>query len=513
MGRTVYSLRNMATSVFGIILNDLLRFICRTVFLYTLGAEYLGISSLYTNILTLLSIAELGFSSAVTYSLYQPLAEGDEAKIRSIMAFYRKAYRIIGIAVFGIGLCLIPFLPYLMTGATDVINIYEYYILYLIQTSVSYLFFAYKATLLNADQKKYVTDLISYCIQILMNLIQIAVLLLWGSFFVYTVVMIVCSILTNIVTAWAVDRRYPYLKKPAEPLSKSDRHDVFRRIWAMFLYRISNAVGNATDNLIISAFLGVVTVGIYNNYYMIMRAVQNFLSNLFRSFSSSLGNLYVLESREKNEFTFRCLNHLNTYVVTLCSVCFLVMFQPFIRLWIGEQYLLSDLILVILVLNFSTNFLQTVVQIYKEASGVFVEGRYRAVATAVLNLVISILLTREIGLAGVFLGSIISRLVTTGWYDPWLLCRRAFGKSPAGYYLESLISIGLTFALGGAIFWLCRPITNNWAAFFVRGALAVALTTLLFWLYYRKSDEYAFIRGKAVAWRAKRRARKHPADN
>lgn len=495
--RTVNSLRNAATSLGGQILNNLLRFVCRTAFMYTLGKNYLGISTLYANILTLLSIAELGFGTAITYSLYKPLAEGDEARIRSLMQYFRRAYRAIGLAIFGIGMCLVPFLPRLLSRIPTEINIYEYYLLYLIQTVVSYLFFAYKAVLLNADQKKYITDLIQYVVQITMNVVQIAELILFRSFFAYTVLAIVFAVIQNVITACYVDRKYPYLREKADPLSRADRRTIFTQVYATALYKVSSAIGTATDNLIISTFIGTDMVGVYGNYYMIIQVFQNIIDGLVRAFSASVGNLFAVESRQKSEFTFRCLNLLNNFAVAICAVGFLSVFQPFITIWMGEDMLLERTVLIIVVYNFAANYMQLVCNIYNEATGTFVHGKYRAVATAALNLIISIILVRKMGLAGVFVGTIVSRLMTTFWYDPVLLYRRAFQKPVAGYFVRYGVTILLISVCAGAVYVLGKPLAAHpVAALLGKGVLAIAVTSAVFWLVYRRSEEYAFLRGK-----------------
>ena len=501
MSRTSNSLKNIATTIGGQMLNNVLRLVCRTVFIHTLGKEYLGISSLYANILTLLSLSELGFGTAITYSLYKPLVEKDEATICALMNFFKKSYRIIGVAILLFGGCLIPFLPTLMNGTTDAVNIYLYYALYLVQTVVSYLFFAYKSVIIIADQKKYINDTITYIFQILMNTVQILILIFWKSFFLYTIVAIANSIIQNIVVAYIADRKYPFLKNSGRKLSKEEKKDVFERVYAMSLYRISTVVGTATDNLIISTNISVLFVGLYDNYYMIIQVIQKLIQGFFQSFTSSLGNYYVLKSKEENEFMFRCLNRLNSWMIVFCSVCFMALLQPFITFWAGTEYLLEYSVVVVVVMNFATNFMQSTVQIYKEASGLFVKGKYRAVMTAVLNLIISIILVKKMGLAGVFLGSIISRLVTTWWYDAWLLYRYGFEKSPWKYYINCIVTIGLIFTMTYAIEWICIPLNAGLIiTIIIKGIVAVLLVNTVYLLLYGKNEEcrYLYDKGKSI---------------
>ena len=352
MGRTINSLKNIKMNMFGQVLMNIMGFICRTVFIKTLGKEYLGISSLYGNILLLLSVSELGFSNAVTYSLYRPLAENDTDKIASLMCFFRKAYRVVGLVILGLGLILLPFLPVLMNGTTDKVNIYLYYLLYLFQTATTYFFFSYKQVLLLADQKRYVADKFAYSIKGISVIAQIICLLVYPSFFIYTLIGIGTGVAVNLIVSIEVDRRYPYIKGEAKKLPKSDIKAMFEQVYASFLNRVCNIVGQATDNLIISSNINVLMVGLYDNYAMIVAVFQNILSNALHAFNGSLGNLYATEGKEKNEKIFRSLNLLNLWFVIFTSVCFLVIFQPFITLWIGEEYLFDKWVVFIIVMNY-----------------------------------------------------------------------------------------------------------------------------------------------------------------
>lgn len=500
MSRTTNSLRNAGAAVSGQLLTGLLRFACRTVFLHTLGKEYLGISSLYANVLTILSLSELGFSTAITFSLYDPLARDDRDTVRALMAFFQNAYRVIACVILALGLLLMPLLPKLMTGVTDKIDIYHYYLLYLLQSVVSYLFFSYKSVLLIADQKKYTVDYIAYGCQLAMALLQMAVLVLWKSFLAYTLLQIFTSIAQSMLTAFVVDRKYPYLKGKAPKLDRETRKDIVSRVYALSLNKISVTVGTATDNLIISSFVSVLAVGLYSNYEMVVQLVQRFLKSIFNAFTSSLGNLYATESRERSAFLFRCLNMVNNFCIILCGTCFLTLFQPFVTLWAGPDYLLAYPVVVTIALNFATNYLQNVVQIFREACGAFVLGKYRPVATAVLNLGISILLVKPMGIAGVFWGSIISRMVTTWWFDAWMLCRACFGVSPARYYGECGLTLLLTFLCAGAVELLFRSLPAvTWPLLLLKGAVCVVLVCMLCPLLCCRTKEFAYLKQKVSA--------------
>ena len=499
MGRTINSLKNIKTNMLGQMLMNLMSFVCRTVFIKTLGKEYLGISSLYGNILLLLSVTELGFSNAVTYSLYRPLAQQDTGKIASLMQFFRKAYRVVGLVILGLGLALMPFLPVLMNGTTDKVNIYLYYLLYLAQTATTYFFFSYKQVLLFADQKRYVADKLTYSIKGISVLLQILSLFLCPSFFIYTVIGIGTGIVINLIVALEVDKRYPYLKNKAEKLPKTDIKAMFEQVYASFLNRVCNIVGQATDNLIISSHISVLMVGLYDNYAMIVTVFQTILSNILHAFNGSVGNLYATEGKEKNEKIFRSLNVLNLWFVIFTSVCFLVMFQPFITLWIGEDFLFDKWVVFIIVMNYATNNMQGVTYIFRQATGLFVVGKYRPVASVISNLVLSLIMVRSMGIGGVFLASIISRMSIAWWYDAWIIYRKGFEKSPWGFYADGLMAAVWITVLSGAMQWLSTALALpvSWMGLILRGMICTVVVNLVLLLWYGRREEFQFLIQKA----------------
>lgn len=500
MGRTLNSLKNIKTNMFGQLLMNVLSFACRTVFIKTLGKDYLGISSLYGNILLLLSVTELGFSNAVTYSLYRPLAENDTEKVASLMNFFRKAYRIVGLVILGLGFALMPFLPVLMNGTTDKINIYFYYVLYLAQTATTYFFFSYKQVLLLADQKRYVADRFTYTIKGISVLLQMGCLFLYPSFLIYTLIGIGTGIVVNLVVALEVDKRYPYLKNPAKKLAKSDIQTMFEQVYASFLNRMCNIVGQATDNLIISSHINVLMVGLYDNYAMIVSVFQTILTNVLHAFNGSLGNLYATEGKEKNEKIFRSLNLLNLWFVIFTSVCFLVLFQPFITLWIGEEYLFDQWVVFIIVMNYATNNMQGVTYIFRQATGLFVVGKYRPVASVISNLVLSLIMVRSMGVGGVFLASIISRMTLAWWYDAWIVYKRGFGKSPWGFYIDSVMAAVwialLSKGIQMGIAFLNLPV--SWAGLIARGLICTVVVNLVLLLWYGRREEFNLLKEKGM---------------
>ncbi len=497
--RTANSIKSAATAVGGQALNILLKFVSRTVFINTVGSAYLGVSGLFTSVLTILNISELGLASAIVFSLYKPLAQGDEKTVSATMNFLRRAYSVIGLIVLIMGAVLHPFLPYLMKGTTDLVNIDLVYAMYVLGSVFSYWFYAYKSAVLQADQKRYVSNIVHNAVNIAVVGTQIFVLAVFRSFIGYVAVQLVGTAVQGLIGSAVVDKRYAYLKKNRkEQLPKEEKKKIFKNLFALSLYKISSAVLNATDNLIISAKISTVVVGIHSNYVLILSAVTQLVQNVFSAFTASIGNLFAVESKERSEFIFRCLNFLNFWIYGFCAVCLWNLFNPFIELMWGEDMLFDELTVLCIVLNFLTAGLQNAVISYKDACGLFWQGRYRPAASAALNIIISLLLVKPLGVAGVFLGTVISRFMTTWWFDARLVHRKAFGISPKNYYLRYFLSLLRVCVLAAAISFATAPLERCgvWALFAVRTLLCITVPNICFFLRFRKTEEFKYLLSK-----------------
>lgn len=489
------SVMNIFFGISGQLISIIMSFSVRTVFIYTLGIEYLGVDGLFTSILMMLSLANLGFDTAMIYSLYKPLAEKNQFKIQALMNLYRKAYRLIGIIVLLIGLLLIPFLSDLMNGTTNIENIHIIYILFLINSAASY-FFIYKQSVIIADQRNYIISKIHSVYIILSNIIQILILITVESYIAVLSVQVIFRIVENIHIAKMSGKLYPFLiEKNNSKLSKRERKDFFANLYSLMLYKISGVVINGTDNIIISFYIGITAVGVYSNYLLIIATLSTFLGYIFYSVTASVGNLIVTEGSEKKYFIFRVINFSNFWIYGFCVVSLWNLINPFITLWLGEQYIFNKFVVFAIILNFYTTGMQNASTTFRETTGLFKKGKYRPIVAAGINIAFSIILAKQIGIAGIFLGTVISRLCTYFWYDPYIIFKYVFQKPVKVHFIKYilftfivLIASLITDLIASNIIFH-YPLVN----FVVRGILCIIIPNLIVYIFFRKTEEFIYL--------------------
>jgi O-antigen/teichoic acid export membrane protein len=493
------SIKNIFFGLSGQIISAVMGFFVRTVFIYSLGIEYLGIDGLFTSILIMLSLANLGFDTAIVYSLYKPLAENDIYKIQALMNLYQKAYRLVGLIVLLIGLSLLPFLPYLMNGETTISNISIIYLLFLSNSVLSY-YFVYKQSIIIADQHNHIISKIHSVFTIISNILQMILLVIFSNYMLVLVAQITFRIIENVYLANKANQLYPYLKtKNNATLSKEDRKLFFGNLYALMLYKISGVVINGTDNIIISKFIGIIWVGVYSNYLLIISTLNTFLSYLFYSITASVGNLNVNENAEKKYFVFRVLNFSNFWIYGFCVVSLWNLINPFITIWLGDKYVFDKYILFSILLNFFTAGMQNASTTFRDTTGLFKKGKYRPIIAAVINVVASIIFAQKMGIAGVLLGTVISRFCTYFWYDPYIIFKFVFHKSVLNYFVRYswfvllvMVSAIITDVLGSLV--NPSPILNIG----IRGGLCLIIPNLIFFIIFRKSEEFNYLRNVAL---------------
>lgn len=422
------SIKNLKYNTLSMVIYTIISFISRTFFVKYLGKEYLGVNGLFSNILTILSLADLGISSVLIYSMYKPLAEKDEEKLKKLTNEYRKIYNVIALVVLVVGLSLTPFLNIFIKNENHIPNIELIYILYLSNTVVSYLCI-YKISIINADQKGYLVTLRQQLFNIVANIFMILSLIIWHNFIIYLIIQILFSISSNIYISNYAVKLYPCIKDVKNcKLDLNDKKEIKKNTLALMCHKFGGVVVSGTDNVIISAVVGLKTVGIYSNYLLIENAVNKFATQFFSSIVSSIGNLNVEKDKNYLYDVFKKIYFMNAIIYIFSTVCLINLFNPFIKLWLGKDYTFSMAIVLVIALNFYINGMRQTVLSFKEAMGMFWSDRFKPIIEAVVNLIISLVLAYKFGIIGVLLGTTISFLFVAVWIESLVLYRDGFNK-------------------------------------------------------------------------------------
>lgn len=464
MSRVRNSFLNILAGIAGTIISSILAFIVRTVFIRVLGETYLGFNGLYTNILTVLSLAELGVGSSIAYLMYKPLAENDGEKLAQVVQFYKKIYRVIGLIILILGLCLVPFLPVIVNlKNTEHLNYTVLYLLYLADTVSTYLFFAYKRGVLVADQKVYIANIFDVIITTILSILQIISLLVFGDFYVYIILKIAKNLALNLVTSVKVDKMYPSIHKFKEvpPLPKAERQVVWKNVYATSVRQIFNELMNSTDNIVISIVLGIVMVGKYSNYAYILSIVYIFFGGIFNPIQASIGNLSLSASLEKKNEIFNRLRFVNFFFLSFCSSCFLVLVNPFITIWIGESYTLSFAGVIAIVGMLFVRQTGNCTTIFRLGEGYFRDYHVSPLIAGILNLVVSVVLVNYIGIAGVFIGTMVGFGFQFVLVDTVVTYKKVLNRPLSEFYFKWLQTIVLTVCLCVASYYLSQLVIVN----------------------------------------------------
>ena len=492
--RVKNSIKNTIAAMSSNILTILIGLVAQAVFIKILGTEYLGINGLFTNIISMLGIVELGIGSAIVYNLYKPIANRDKETIKSLMNFYKKAYHIIALVVFIIGISIIPFLSYFIGETIVDININLVYLLFIIDIVCSYLL-TYKRSLLYADQKNYIVNIIHMIYLVILNISQLLFLYITKNYYLYLAIKIIMRILENIIITIIVNKKYQYIKENnIKKLDKKIEKDIFKKVKALFFHKIGSFIVLGTDNLIISRYLGIITVGLYSNYYMIINALNTLFSQALTALTPSVGNLLVEKKTKKNFEVFRKVRFINFWIATFTSVALLIIMNSFITIWIGEAYLLSNLVLITLVINFFMTMMRNSYSTFKEAAGIFHEDRYVPIIESFVNIVASIILLKYFGLAGVFMGTIISGLILWCYSYPKFVYKKLFCRSYLSYIKETISYIILFILILIISYKISNIYTfyNIWVQLLYNIIVSLIIPNIILLIIFYKNDNLKY---------------------
>lgn len=436
MSRTRNTLFNASANFIYIIITKLIGFVSRTIFIHYLDSSYLGINGLYSNILSMLSLAELGIGTSIIYCLYKPLAQKDSEKIDVLMSFFRRSYTVIGITIAVIGTIVGFFLEILITDISSVEHYRLYYYLFLFNTVSTYLI-AYKTTLISADQKGYKLTKYNLIFETAASMLQISALIIFRQYVFYLIVQICVATIQKIYINRFISREYPEISFHSKgKLDKEEATSIKKNVTAMFLQKIGGYAVFGTDNILIAYFVNVAAVGIYSNYSMLIDIINNIIKQLFKAVGSSVGNLTADGDKEREYKLFHTMYFINFCLSGFSSICFYQFLNPFIKIWIGDSYLLSGATVFVLVLNYYLTQMRKCIEAFYNANGLFWHGRYKSFIEAIINLGASIVLARNYGLLGVFIGTTISSVCTSVFYDSYILYKYGFKKSGKDFLLS-----------------------------------------------------------------------------
>ena len=491
--RTINTAKNILWGYVGNIATLILQFISRTIFIYTIGMTYLGVSGLFTNILGMLSLTELGIGTAINYSLYKPVAEDDKEKIKSLMFLYKKAYSIIAIIIAIIGLILLPFLKYLIKDANglEISEISVYYLIYLFNTVSTY-FVSYKYGLLYAEQNGYIITNLNTIFSIIILFGQMITMYVFKNFFIYLIIQSILQLIQKLITNVYLNRHYSYLLgRDIKPLKHNELKKIKQNVVALMIHKIGEVSVYQTDNIIISIFISVTTVAKVSNYNLIITSITGFITIIMNSVTNGLGNLIALENEKKQLKIFDTFNFVTFWLYGFTSICFFVLFKPFMILWIGENALIDDLTVFLIIVSYYLTGQRTAVNNMKTAGGIFVEDKYVSLLQGFINLVLSVIFVSLIGLPGIYVGTVLSGLFVN-IVRPQILYKSMFKKSATRYYIKFIEYIIITIFCGILVRVVVSSIFGKltWLTFFTMSILCVLLTNIFYTAIYFKSSEF-----------------------
>lgn len=468
-----------------------LPFITRTCIIYSLGTMYLGLNSFFTSILQILSLAELGFGEAMVFSMYAPLSQKDTLKVRAILNLYKKIYRIIGMIVLVLGLCFLPFLEFFIKdGYPNDINIRVLYIVYLLNTVLSYWLFAYKNSLLAATQKISVNNNINSIIQVGLSLVQITLILLFRNYYLYVIVIPVFTVIRNLVTQKVSKSMYPeYYCKGS--LGKKEIREIEKRVSGLFIYKICGTFRVSLDSIVISTFLGLVVLAKYENYFFIANSIVGLLTIISSGITAGVGNSIVCETTEKNYTDYFKFFFLYEWITGWCTVCLFCLYQPFMKIWVGEDLMMGNEIVTLMCMYFYILKTCDMCYVYRQAAGIWWKDKLRPVVEAIANLVLNILLVKFFGVVGVLIATVITMTSINYIWGGRVLFKTYFKKSMKEYIVKSVF-YGMTTILAIAVtqFFCNMLLGDGIALFIVRMAICCVIPNVIYVVIYYRLPEF-----------------------
>lgn len=493
MSRTLNSAKNLIAGISISVVMTLLGFITRKIFVDTIGVEYLGLNGLLQNILGIMTLLEGGFATSVIYNMYKPLAEDNKVEILGLLQLYKKVYRYIALGISIFGLCLYPFLEFFIEDSSDLDYLGTVYFIFLFNSIIQY-FTAYKWSLINASQQNYKLATINLSYQIILSISKIAILYITKNYILFLIVESICNIGLNIAVVRKANKLFPYIvNAPKYKVSPSVKKNIITNMKALFLHSLGGYFMHSTDNIVMSAYLGVGIVGLYSNYTLLTSTIKSFTSQILNSFSESVGNLIASESRDHSYKVFKTIYFVNFLTVSVPVIVLAVTAQPFLNWWLGEQYVLSNMVLALILLNFYIDGMRTTILTFKSKAGIFTKDKFTPLLQGLINLILSLLFVRYWGLKGVLIATSISIIAISFWQWPRLIYRYVFHVKLKEFFYHyffyfaafiiSLITSLVLASLFNSFDMLLKVIINC--------LISLVVTIGIYIILFRKTSEYS----------------------
>lgn len=490
--RTSNSAKNLAASISISVLTIFLGFFTRKVFVDEVGVEYLGLNGLLSNILGVMTLLEGGFAASVVYNLYKPLADDDRPAILALLQLYRKVYRYIAVGVCAFGLAIYPFLKYFIADISQLDYVGVVYIIFLFNSLIQY-FTAYKWALINTSQKNYKLVSINMVYQVGLSVAKILILVYTKNYILYLVVESVFGILLNVAMVMKCNRMFPYVvNAPRYTVDKSVKQKIITNMKALFLHSLGGYFMHSTDNIVISAYIGVGIIGLYSNYTLLISTVKSFASQALSSFSESVGHLLASESSDYAYKVFKTIFFVNFVVISVPVVVTATSIQPFITFWLGEQYRLSTVTLAVILVNFYVDGMRSSALTFKVKSGIFTQDRFTPLLQGLINLGLSLLLVRFWGLTGVLAATAISIMAIAFWQWPRLIYKHTFHR-PVGSYFRKYFGYTMAFLVAMTLsVFVCGlyELESPLLQAMCNAVVSLALTAVTYYLLFARTPEF-----------------------
>lgn len=508
--RTKKAAANFTVNFVMLLVSIVPLFILRKVFLDTLGSDFLGLSALFTSLIGLLSLADLGISTAIIYALYKPFAEKDYEKIMGYIHYYTKFYQAVGLIIFVFGIALLPFFPLFINGEIAVQDAQLYFLIALVNTIITY-FFSAKFSLLIVAQEGYRITLASTTSIVLTAMIQMVALYLYQNFYIFLLIQLVINLIYLIAITIYINKRFAWQSGINGTIEISEKRKLKKNIKALFIHKVGEYGVFGTDNLLISYFVNIVSVGIYNSYYMVIAVAMKLVHSAFNGITASIGNLLIAEEKEIVFAIHKKLFFFNFWIASFLAISMFNTIQQFILLWLGDSQYLNTLTISIILLNVYITLMRVSVEKFKEAGGLYQQDQYSAIIEAVINLVFSIILVQYMGLPGIFLGTLISNFTVVFWVKPKMVYKYIFQEKLRIYFIMyfKYFSIALLTLLLTHIATQQVKLIITLPAFLLNCILNIGLINIFYFLVFRNTEEFLFfeklVMNKVAKWVPRRK--------